>query len=168
MRISFEVQGLTEFQNKLVNTLRNKQKKYDELRLKIGKRLLKNAAKQVKVDGLVETERLLDSFEMKPYTDKKGVHEEWINKLIGKDVVKAGSEVWYARIVDEGHLAMGYERYKNKYGRERSRNNKKILGFVPGKHYFRKAMEKTYFELPELINEFLKDLGKGAGFDVKS
>jgi hypothetical protein len=164
MSDSFKIEGLSEFQNKLANTLRNNQRKYDELRLKIGKQLLKNAAKQVASDRMVETGRLLSSFQMEPYTDKKGTHEEWKLKLIGKDVIEAGSTVWYARLIEEGHILTKVNRTKNENGKVR--RNKKILGFVPGKHYFAKAMEKTYSELPELTEDFLKELGKEAGFDV--
>lgn len=43
---------------------------------------------------------------------------------------------------------------------------KVTVGFVPGKHYLRLALEETERELPDLLKEFIHRVGRELGFDV--
>ena len=71
---------------------------------------------------------------------------------------------FYAKMVEEGHeLIRVIGRFRK--GR-RIYRIKKRLGFVPGKFYFRKAYEETEKELPALLKQSIRRIGKEMGFDV--
>lgn len=76
-------------------------------------------------------------------------------KMRGVDTVEVGTDKFYARMVEEGHALV-----KRKDGR------KETVGYVPGKHYFRQAVEQTEKELPALAKDFVRFIGKELGMDV--
>lgn len=67
--------------------------------------------------------------------------------------VEVGTNKFYAKMVEEGHV------YKT------SRKGE-VKGFVPGKFYFRKAYEETEEELPTLLKQSVRRIGKEMGLDV--
>lgn len=147
---------MEEFEKKLLKTIREMPKKHQELLERAGELLLDNAAEETPEDE----GRLKGSYKRIPYKGK----EEWVLE-VEDDEVKAGTNVYYARMVEEGHKLVRVKK-RVKRGR-RVYRVKEDLGFVPGKHYFRKAFEKTEEELPDLLEDFMRELGKELGLDVK-
>lgn len=64
------------------------------------------------------------------------------------DTVTVYTDKFYAKMVEEGH--------KTKDGK----------GFVPGKFYLKKSLEETERDLPVLLKEFVRHMGKELGMDV--
>jgi hypothetical protein len=81
-----------------------------------------------------------------------------------EDSVLVYTNKFYAKMVEEGHAIVKYNRQVNERGRVR--RIKRVLGFVPGKFYFRKGFEQTEKELPGLLKDFMRDLAKEMGLDV--
>jgi hypothetical protein len=77
-----------------------------------------------------------------------------------EDSVTVYTNKFYARMVEEGHAIV-------KYGKIGKRRIKRELGFVPGKFYFRKGFEQTEQELPQLLKQYVREMGRELGFDVK-
>lgn len=67
--------------------------------------------------------------------------------------VEVGTNLFYAKMVEEGHVIK-----KDRKG--------PVLGFVPGKFYFRKAVEETEKELPALLKQSVRRIAKEMGLDV--
>lgn len=78
--------------------------------------------------------------------------------------VQVYTNKFYAKMVEEGHAIVKYDRQVNERGKVR--RTKRTLGFVPGKFYFRKGFEQTEKELPGLLKDFMRDLAKEMGLDV--
>lgn len=148
----FRIDGLDNLIAGLNKAARNT-KRYDKLRKDIGKLHLKNCAKTCGE----ESGQLKDSFLGVPHNGKR----ETILYLDGKDTIEAGTHVFYAKMVNDGHV-LAYRR-KGKNGK-RGRKVKK--GFVPGTHFMEKALNMTNEQIPEKVDQFLKDLGREAGLDV--
>jgi len=70
-------------------------------------------------------------------------------KMRGKDTVIVYTNKFYAKMVEEGHVGPDGN------------------GFVPGKHYLRKALEQTEEELPDLLKEFVHRVGRELGMNVR-
>jgi len=147
---------LEQFQRQLQKAQAQASEKHQELLKQAGELLLDNAAEQTPEDE----GRLNSSYKRIPWEGK----QEWVLEVIN-DEVKAGTNVFYARMVEEGHELVRVKR-RVRRGR-RVYRVKEQLGFVPGKHYFRKAFEQTENELPELVEDFFRELGKEMGLDVK-
>jgi len=64
------------------------------------------------------------------------------------DTATVYTDKFYANMVEEGH--------KTPDGK----------GFVSGKHYLRQALEETEQELPDLLKDFVRRMGKELGTDV--
>jgi hypothetical protein len=80
------------------------------------------------------------------------------------DTTTVYTNKFYAKMVEEGHeLVLVTDRIKKGGRRYRV---KKSLGFVPGKFYFRKGFEQTEKELPGMLKDFLRQMGKELGMDV--
>lgn len=128
---------LEEFQRRLDEALRQAPELHQEFLKKAGELVLDKAAEQTpEVEG-----RLKGSYERRPF---KG-EQEWVLNVDG-DTVEAGTNVYYARMVDEGHAKPDGK------------------GFVEGKHYFRKGYEQAENEVEELAQEFFEQIGRGMGF----
>jgi hypothetical protein len=80
-----------------------------------------------------------------------------------EDSVTVYTNKFYAKMVEEGHAIVKYDRNKNG---SKVRRIKRVLGFVPGKFYFRKAFEQTEQELPQLLKQYVREMGRELGFDV--
>ncbi|OPX87735.1 MAG: hypothetical protein A4E53_02357 [Pelotomaculum sp. PtaB.Bin104] len=64
------------------------------------------------------------------------------------DTATVYSNKFYARFVEEGHAGPNGQ------------------GFISGKHYLRKSLEETEGELPELLKDFVRRMGRELGMDV--
>jgi len=71
--------------------------------------------------------------------------------LINEKLAITYTKKFYANMVEEGHVI-------------RRKRKGRILGFVPGKHYLRRALEETKQELPDLLRGFLRQVGRDMGF----
>ncbi|MCM1567094.1 MAG: HK97 gp10 family phage protein [Dehalobacter sp.] len=72
-----------------------------------------------------------------------------------EDTATVYTDKFYAKMVEEGHAIV-----------LRRNGEKEKVGFVPGKFYFKKGLDKTEKELPQLLKELLHTIGKGLGMDV--
>lgn len=79
--------------------------------------------------------------------------------------VEVGTNLFYAKMVEEGHAIVKYRRHQIP-GKVRVRREKLVLGFVPGKFYFRRACEEAQKEFPELLKQSIRKLAKEMGLDV--
>ena len=68
-------------------------------------------------------------------------------KSMGRDSIQVYTDKFYAKMVEEGHATPDG-------------------GFVPGKFYFQKGLEKTEQELPALLKDFVRRVGRELGMDV--
>lgn len=132
--------SLEDFGERLSKAIKKAPELHQELLQKAGELVLDKAAEETPV---VEG-RLRASYERKSFNGE----EEWEIKIEG-DTVEAGTNVYYARMVEEGHAKPGGK------------------GFVSGKHYFQKGYEKAEKELDKLAEEFFEKLGEVAGLDNK-
>ncbi|MCL6499007.1 MAG: hypothetical protein K6U07_03135, partial [Firmicutes bacterium] len=90
----FRIEGLDEQLRNMVNEAMNRDR-YDKLRYEVGRNYLDNCAKHCgEVSG-----QLIASYKRQEYGGKK----EWV--LNGKftDAIEAGTKVFYARMVNDGH-----------------------------------------------------------------
>lgn len=138
---------LTRWEKMLLQYIHDKKpKEYRKLLRKAGNLLRKNVRRTTpKVEGEL---RKSYRVKVKPKEDSVIVYT---NKF-------------YAKMVEEGHAIVKYDRQTNERGRVR--RIKRVLGFVPGKFYFRKGFEKTEQELPELLKDFMRQMGRELGLDV--
>ena len=132
--------SLEEFERRLNKAIKASGDLHQELLQKAGELVLDKAAEETpEVEG-----RLKASYERRPFNGER----EWeIN--IARDKVETGTNVYYARMVEEGHAKPGSK------------------GFVSGKHYFQKGYEKAEKELDKLAEEFFEKLGEVAGLGNK-
>jgi hypothetical protein len=154
--MSFKIEGLDGLIDGLERASRNKQR-YEDLKYDVGKRFLENCAKTCGED----TGQLKASFKREPYKGKR----EWVLDAKHGDTIEAGTKVFYARMVEEGHKLVKVRKTKLKNGRVR--RTKKVVGFVPGTHFMLKALEHTDKEIPGMVEKFLNDVAKEAGLNVE-
>jgi len=67
--------------------------------------------------------------------------------------VEVGTNLFYAKMVEEGHVI-------------KTSRKGEVKGFVPGKFYFRKALEETEKELPAHLKQSIRRIAKEMGLDV--
>lgn len=137
---------LSVWEKRLLKVLRDiSPKEYRKLLRKAGNLLRKNVRRATaKKDGDLR----------KSYRIKVKPREESVLVYTNK---------FYAKMVEEGHPIVKYTRTKK--GR-RVQRTKHVLGFVPGKFYFRKGFEQTEKELPGLLKDFMRTLAREMGLDV--
>lgn len=142
-----EFEDLTKWEKRLLKVLKDiAPKEHRKLLRKAGNLLRKNVRRITpKVEGELR----------KSYRVKVKPKE---------DSVLVYTNKFYARMVEEGHAIVKYERIRNERGRVR--RIKHVLGHVPGKFYFRKAFEETEKQLPTLLKDFMRNLAKEMGLDV--
>lgn len=143
------LEGFEQFIRRLSKSKQVTKEELDQALEEAGKLLMKNAAQETPV---VEG-RLRASYEMRPWQGR----EEWVFERTGDLTLNAGTKVYYARWVEEGHpLVKG-----------RRKSTRRVIGFVKGKFYFRKAFERTEREAPKLLKDRLRKIGRELGFDVE-
>ncbi len=137
-------EGLDAWEKRLLMVIKDVvPKKYAKLLNKSGYLLMKNAANNTPaVHG-----ELRSAWVRRRWKGKK----EWVWQKINRDTVRAGVNIFYAKMVEDGHVL---------------KKGKKEIGFVSGKHYFQKAVELTDRQIPELVREFLRQIGEELGMDV--
>jgi len=146
--MSFEINGLDEMEQTFLKALRRNKKEYRKLLTKVGQMLMANTADRAPR----KSGRLRASYKMLPW---KGKVEGEI-RIVNKDTVEAGSAVFYANIVEQGHPVVKVTRTKAKG--KRTRRNKEEVGYAEGHHFQKKAMEETRRQLPGLAEEFFESL----------
>lgn len=137
-----------QFGFRLARAIRSSPEKHKELLEGAGELALDRTAEETpEIKG-----RLKASFKRIPYKGKK----EWEIEVEG-DTVHFGSNVYYARMVEEGHALV----------LRRGKGKKKKVGHVSGKHFLQKGYEAAEKELPDLAEKFFGELGRGLGMRVK-
>jgi uncharacterized membrane-anchored protein YjiN (DUF445 family) len=71
------------------------------------------------------------------------------------DTVTVYTDKYYAKMVEEGHAIV----VKRDGAKEK-------IGFVSGKFYLKKSLEETEKDLPALLKDFVRHMGKELGMDV--
>jgi hypothetical protein len=78
-------------------------------------------------------------------------------KKVDKDGMLVYTPAPHAHLVEYGHkIVVGGK--LNQGG--------SVVGFVRGKYYFRKAFKQTEKELPKLLKDYVRKIGKELGMDV--
>ena len=92
--------------------------------------------------------------------------EEWVEEYSGSDV-EVGTKVYYAPMVNDGHVigkrAKGHNHGSRKGPRYAKGGYEVNKGFVPGSHFAEKALEDLKPELKEMAEDFLADVLRGVG-----
>lgn len=92
--------------------------------------------------------------------------EEWVEEYSDSDV-EVGTKVYYAPMVNDGHVigkrAKGHN-HGSRTGKRRAKGGYEVdKGFVPGTHFAEAALEDLKPELPKMAEDFLADILKGVG-----
>lgn len=153
--MSFKIEGLNELSSALGKLARDKTS-YNNLRYDVGKKHLENCAETVGESS----GRLKSSYKREPWNGQK----EWILYADVGEIVEAGTKVFYAAMVEDGHRNVKITRKTAKSGRVR--RYKKEYDFVPGDHHHKRALEMTDKDIPVMVDDFIKGIGRKAGFDV--
>lgn len=96
--ITFKIEGLKELEKEFENSIKKAPKEYEKLKKDIKDLAFENTAKYVPADQ----GRLRGSFEKKPWNGKK----EWVEGDFNKGVFMIGTKVWYAHMIDKGHVTV--------------------------------------------------------------
>lgn len=153
--MSFKIEGLGELTSALGKAAKDKES-YNNLRYDVGKKHLENCAETV----AESSGRLKSSYKREPWNGQK----EWILFADVGETIEAGTKVFYAPMVEDGHRNVRVTRRKTKSGRVR--RYKKEYDFVPGDYHHKRALEMTDKDIPDMVDDFIKDIGRKAGFDV--
>lgn len=120
-------------------------KEYDKLMKNVSEKILENAAEVIKPNS--KSGRMLASYEKRPF----GKYKEWVDRRIDKDTVEAGTKVFYARWVEEGHTI-------GKKKKRRKRKQKATGKKTEAKKYFETAFNKTTEELKPMVEKFMDEV----------
>ncbi|WP_438445904.1 hypothetical protein [Gorillibacterium sp. sgz5001074] len=152
----FRINGLDTLIQDMNRESRNRSR-YDDLRYDVGRRHLHNCAEHCGEDS----GQLVASFRRQPFNGKK----EWVLNGRYADSIEAGTSVFYARMLNDGHRLV-LRRRNSKGVPIKGKRGLKEVGFVSGTHFMERALDQTQEDLPELVRDFLRETGKAAGFDV--
>lgn len=156
MSRDFRIEGFDDQLRKLVHESGNRER-YDDLRYNVGRNYLDNCAERCGEDS----GQLIASFKRRAFNGKK----EWILDGKHSESIEAGTHVFYARMLNDGHRLV--LRRRNKKGQPiKGKRGLKEVGFVKGTHFADQALKKTEQDIPDMAREFLREMGKAAGFDV--
>ena len=133
--ITFKIEGLKELEKEFENSIKKAPKEYEKLKKDIKDLAFKNTAKYVPADQ----GRLRGSFEKKPWNAKK----EWVEGDFNKGVFMIGTKVWYAHMIDKGHVTVDGK------------------GFVKGVNFMEKGLEETAKAIPKMKEEMLERVLSG-------
>jgi hypothetical protein len=147
--VSFSIAGLDQFQKQLEKAARKHKAKHRKLLADVGALFLKKCAERAPKD----TGELAESFQ-----DTQKILD------VNNDFVVAGTSYYVARMVEEGHRIVRKKRISGRG--KRGKYKEEVVGFAPGKHYMAAALDDTEKELPGMVEAFLKEVGREAGFDA--
>ena len=159
-----KVSGLSKLVADLDKAARAAPREYQNLQKRVATRYFVHLDQHAPQD---DEGRLRKSFHKIPYEGQA----EWVENIDGNDV-EVGTKVYYAPMVNDGHVIGKRDKGHNHGGRKGPRyakgkynggKDKKDLGFVPGTHFTEAALNDTNAELPGLAEDFLADLLKGVG-----
>jgi hypothetical protein len=109
-----------------------------------------------------EEGRLRKSFHRVPYEGE----QEWIEEY-GPTDVEVGTSVYYAPMVNDGHVigkrAKGHNHGSRKGARRAKGKYEVNKGFVNGTHFAEAALNDLKADLAPMAEDFLADLLKGVG-----
>jgi len=139
MSIEIDTDELTRWEKRLLTVIRDTApRSYNKILRKAGNLMRKN----VRALTPRKTGKLKKSYRI---------------KKISKDEINVYSKAPHAHLIEDGHkIVVG-----GKLGR-----GGRVVGFVPGKHYFRRGFEKTEQQLPPLLKELVREIGRELGMDV--
>ena len=154
-----KIAGLSGLVAELDRAARVAPARYHELQRRVATRYFVHLDQHAPPD---EEGRLRKSFHRQPYDGD----EEWVELYDGQEV-EVGTKVYYASMVNDGHVigkrARGHNHGSRK-GQRRAKGGYEVnKGFVPGTHFAEAALEDLKPELPRLAEDFLADLLKGVG-----
>jgi hypothetical protein len=156
MSSDFRISGMDQQLQRMIREASNRNR-YDDLRYDVGRRHLDNCAERCgEVSG-----QLIASFRRQPFQGKK----EWILNGQYSESIEVGTSVFYAHMLNDGHRLV--LRRRNKKGVPiKGKRGLKEVGFVPGTHFMEKALDQTKEDIPGMVQDFFRESGKAAGFNV--
>jgi hypothetical protein len=154
-----KVTGLSKLVDALDHAARIAPGEYQALQKRVAGRYFVHLDQQAPPD---EEGRLRKSFHHQLYDGQ----EEWVEEYSGSDV-EVGTKVYYAPMVNDGHVigkrAKGHNHGSRK-GARRAKGKYEInKGFVPGTHFAEAALKDLEPELPKMAEDFLAGILKGVG-----
>ena len=159
-----KVTGLSKLVDALDHAARIAPREYQNLQKKVAGRYFVHLDQHAPPD---EEGRLRKSFHKVPYDGD----EEWVEEY-SADEVEVGTKVYYAPMVNDGHVIGKRDKGHNHGSRKGKRQakgtynggkKKADMGFVKGTHFAEAALKDLEPELPGLAQDFLADLLKGVG-----
>ena len=154
-----KVSGLGKIVDALDSAARKAPGEYQKLQRKVATRYFVHLDQHAPPD---EEGRLRKSFHKVPFEGD----EEWVEEF-RHDEVEVGTKVYYAPMVNDGHVigkrAKGHNHGSRKGARRAKGAYEVNKGFVPGTHFAEAALDDLNAEIPELAEDFLADLLKGVG-----
>ena len=159
-----KVTGLSKLVSALDQAARVAPREYDKLQHKVAGRYFVHLDQHAPPD---DEGRLRKSFHKVPFEGD----EEWVEEYTG-DEVEVGTKVYYAPMINDGHVIGKRDKGHNHGSRKGKRQakgtydggkSKADMGFVPGTHFAEAALDDLNAELPGMAEDFLADLLKGVG-----
>ena len=154
-----KVTGLSKLVDALDKAARIAPREYKALQKKVATRYFVHLDQHAPPD---DEGRLRKSFHKVPFEGD----EEWVEEYSDSDV-EVGTKVYYAPMVNDGHVigkrAKGHNHGSRKGARRAKGGYEVDKGFVPGTHFAEAALDDLKAEIPEMAEEFLADLLKGVG-----
>lgn len=154
-----KVTGLGKIVDALDSAARKAPGEYQRLQRKVATRYFVHLDQHAPPD---EEGRLRKSFHKVPFEGE----EEWVEEFRSHEV-EVGTKVYYAPMVNDGHVigkrAKGHNHGSRKGARRAKGGYEVDKGFVPGTHFAEAALDDLNAEIPEMAEEFLADLLKGVG-----
>ena len=153
------VSGLSKLVADLDKAARIAPREYKILQKKVASRYFVHLDQHAPAD---DEGRLRQSFHKVPFEGD----EEWVEEYSDSDV-EVGTKVYYAPMVNDGHVigkrAKGHN-HGSRTGKLRAKGKYEVnKGFVPGTHFAEAALEDLKLELPKMAEDFLADILKGVG-----
>lgn len=151
-----KITGLTKLADGMEKAVRQAPGKYQDLQKKVALRYFVHLDQNAPPD---DEGRLRKSLHRQPY---KG-EQEWVEEYSGYDV-EVGSKVYYATMVNDGHVigkrSKGHN-HGSRNGKRRAKGGYEVnKGFVPGTHFLERALKDLDPELKGMAEDFMADVLK--------
>lgn len=156
---------LTQWEKRLLRVIKtDAPREYNKTLNQAGHLYLRNVALHTPVDK----GRLRASINLKNFQGKK----EGVLRKISSDTIEAGTNVEYALWVEKGYIQKprwvpGYWKNGRFYYDSKANTGMMLKNrFIVGRHMFEKGKQETERQLPELLKNFIRRMGKELGMDV--
>ena len=150
------IKGLSKLADDLNKAAQQAPAKYQALQKNVATRYFVHLDQNAPPD---DEGRLRKSFHRQPFDGD----EEWVEEYSGYDV-EVGTKVYYAPMVNDGHVigkrAKGHNHGSRKGARRAKGGYEVNKGFVPGTHFAERALDDLQPDLTRMAQDFLADVLK--------